>query len=170
VGTSSSNGATLPNAAGSSAADPHGAVGILPADSLTTCTVRAKNSVTGELSAIVSVISGTRTYAQVNDLLEAASTQYALSPPKAPLVTSVATGTAQLRVATVPGSKAQQVELWENTVNSSGTATLVGTATNGSATFVRTGTPGQVKFYWARTKNATDSKFSGFSNPTLVVF
>jgi hypothetical protein len=140
------------------------------AATITTLTAQAKNSVTGEVSAAVSIVLGTPTTAALNGVTEVASTQYCLPPPKAPRINSVASGNVQLLVETVPGSKSQQVELWENSVNNSGTATLVATATNSNATFTRTGTPGAVKFYWARTKNATDSKFSGFSNPTLVVF
>lgn len=136
---------------------------------LTVLNVRAFNSATGEESPTIRLIPSAQAIGAIDGLVEA-STFYILAPPKPPLILAVATGTVQLRIPTVPVSKSQQVELWENTVNNSGTATLVGAMANSNATFVRTGSPGQVKFYWARTKNVTDSKFSGFSNPTLVVF
>ena len=140
------------------------------ADPIHTCSVQAKNSFTGELSAVAVATTAGQTGATISGKTAANTPTYVLAQPAAPLLNSVFNGSASLFIATVPGARSQQVELWENTANNSGTATLVGTATNSGALFLRTGTPGSVKFYWARTKNATDSKFSAFSNPTLVVF
>lgn len=150
-----------------------GNIGVAVGGNVSVATVQAKNSITGELSAVANVLNGTKTYAALNDVNEINSTVYALAPPAAPTLQSSFGGSAVLAITAVvvdPAPKPQNIELWTNTVNDSSTASLVSTLSNATQNVIVSGTAGQVKFYWARTKNATDSKFSPFSKPTLVVY
>ena len=144
-----------------------------PTGHLRAATIQAKNSVTGDVSVVADLFAGGLgflAFASQNDMTEATSTRYYLQPPAAPTINSVFSGSASLAIPTVPGVKVTHVELWENTVNDSSTATLISTSTNVGNTYARTAAAGTVKFYWARAKNNADTKFSLYSRPTLVVF
>jgi hypothetical protein len=131
---------------------------------------KARNSITLQESVPVNIIPSTTLKASIAGLTTTTSTLYVLPPPKALRIQSVFNGTAQLVLRQVPGGKSTRIELWSNAVNDSGTASLVSTDTNADVVKNEPAAPGSVKFYWARTKNAADSKFSGFSKPMLAVF
>ena len=135
-------------------------------------TVQGKIAATAELSAAVAVAGGTQASLTGADINTPVAPHYYLPPPRRPFAAGVHSGSVTLRVPQVPGSKSAEIELWENTTNVFGTATLLSTQTNDAdgLSHVVSGTSGQVKFYWARTKNGPDSKFSPPSNAALIVF
>jgi hypothetical protein len=100
----------------------------------------------------------------------ASTTLYFLPTPAAPRLLSIFNGVASILGVTPGGSRTTHLELWENSTNNSGTASVVTAVAVGSTTWTRTAAIGTVKWYWLKSKNVTDSKVSGFSNPILVVF
>ncbi len=119
-------------------------------------------------SSVVGSVALTAT--SMNGLTNSTTTFYSLPTPARPWVVSGTNGANTFYLSPVTSGKATHIELWENTTNNSGTASLVGTVTNAGGSVTLSRTPGATRWYWARTKNATDSKYSGFSNVQFAVY
>ncbi|MBL8878304.1 MAG: hypothetical protein JNG88_04210, partial [Phycisphaerales bacterium] len=101
-------------------------------------------------------VCGTSGFSTSNSGFRAAS-------PVAPTGVSATDGTSCsfTRISWTASSGATGYEIWRNTVNNSGTATMIGTDT-ASPFDDTTGTGGVVYFYWVRATNGCGT--SGFSN------
>lgn len=95
---------------------------------------------------------------------------YRLNTPARPWIASSTNGSNTFYLSATAHPRATHIELWENTTNDSGTASLVGTVANTGGSVTLSRTTGTKRWYWARLKNATDSKYSGFSNVQLAVY
>lgn len=95
---------------------------------------------------------------------------YQLNTPARPWIASSTNGSNTFYLSATAHPRATHIELWENTTNDSGTASLVGTVANTGGSVTLSRTTGTKRWYWARLKNATDSKYSGFSNVQLAVY
>lgn len=133
--------------------------------------IRATNTSTGESGDYVSLTPAANA-ASIAGQIESNATVTALPIPKTPTVTGLGGGSATVEVDEIDGAQSAFIELWEHTANDFSAATLIDTTANGAsgASVAVSGTVGNSKFYWARTKNAAGTKFSGKSRALIVVF
>lgn len=129
------------------------------------------NSATAEESAKVGTVDfGTVIGGDVIDATEATTTKYVLPTAPAPRLRSAHSGSARLEITASPASRVSHLQLFSNTVNDSGTATLVTDLTNVDQAYYVTGSPGQVRYYWTKCRDTGSTHFGPFSRATVVVF
>lgn len=106
-------------------------------------------------------------------LTETSTTFKALPSAPMPILYALGSGAAQLQLlAALNCPNCDAIQLWENTTNSFGTATLINTTgTNVDTTVSVSGTIGTVKYYWIRYKKNTGPAFGPQSpTPLLIAF
>lgn len=114
--------------------------------------------------------SGVGNASLIDGHTEGTATFFEHPAPKAPRVLSANSGAARLRLFATTSTRADGLDLYENTTNDSGTATLVSSLSHADQTVTVSGASGTVKFYWTRAKSTSPAKTGPFSLAALVVF
>lgn len=133
--------------------------------------IRIENSLNGAIGPWTGInLWNAVSTTTANGWTAATSTLFKLPAAHAPRIVSAYAGQARLLLTAANGNKADSIELWTNTTDNVGTATLLTTVANANTNYDVTGTVGQAKFYWARVKSSTGPAYGPYSAPVLLVF